>query len=272
MGRWKSALFYLFIVPLCLISSARVRRWLCHTFHFWPSLLKKVSLVAIQTVGCMFHHFAFKSKARTVSCSVYNALNFGGEYIIIICMNTFFVAFEKLYYPRFSLNLTHIRYNVSEFNETTFRNCSKLLNNSFFCRYIMKQSLMLVCYMSRLFTFIKSKRMGGEKHVKSPWVYSFVLGVSQMQHLPLVNLLTCRRKFRYSRADMKAARLHPPHQRSVQQHFSSKATSKLQTPIWMPSSRLEERSSGARVWRNSPGLRGDTEVRKVEDRPIKRRV
>lgn len=85
-----------------------------------------------------------------------------------------------------------------------------------------------------------------------------------MQRLPLVNSLTCWRKFRYSRVDLKAARLHPPHQQSAQQHFSSKATSKLQTPIWMLSSRLEERLSGARVWRNSPGLRGDTEVRKIK--------
>lgn len=86
----------------------------------------------MQTVECMFHHFTFKSKARTVSHSIYNVMKFGSEYIIIIYKNFFFVAFEALYCPWFSLNLTHIRYNVSEVIETTFRNCSKLLNDSTF--------------------------------------------------------------------------------------------------------------------------------------------
>lgn len=45
-GRWKSALFYLFIVELCLISSARVTVTASH-FSLWPSLLKKVLLVAM---------------------------------------------------------------------------------------------------------------------------------------------------------------------------------------------------------------------------------
>lgn len=85
-------------------------------------------------------------------------------------------------------------------------------------------------------------------------------GMSRMQRPPLVSSLTCRRKFRYSRVDLKATRLHPPHQQSAQ-HFSRRATSKLPTPTWMPSSRRGEPSSGARVWRNSPGLREDTEVR-----------
>lgn len=100
-------------------------------FSLWPSLLKKVSLVAMHTVGCMFHRFASKSKARTVSCSIDNVLKFGCDYIII-CINTVFVPFEKLCYPWFILNLTHIRYNVSEVNYTTFRNCLKLLNDSTF--------------------------------------------------------------------------------------------------------------------------------------------
>lgn len=88
--------------------------------------------------------------------------------------------------------------------------------------------------------------------------------MSQMQRVPVDNSLTCQRKFRYSRVDVKAARLHPPHQQSARQHFSSKATSKLQTPTWMPSSRRGERLSGARAWRNSPGLQEDTEVRKLK--------
>lgn len=33
------------------------------------------------------------------------------------------------------------------------------------------------------------------------------------------------------------------------------------TPTWMPSGRLGEPLSGARVWRNSPGLPADTKVR-----------
>lgn len=44
-------------------------------FSLWPSLLKKVSLVAMQTVESMFHHFAFKSKARTMSYCIYNVMN-----------------------------------------------------------------------------------------------------------------------------------------------------------------------------------------------------
>lgn len=68
-------------------------------FSLWLSLLKKVSLVAMQAVECMFHHFAYKSKARTVSHSMYNFMKFGSEYtdITIICMNMFLVVFEELY-------------------------------------------------------------------------------------------------------------------------------------------------------------------------------
>lgn len=92
-----------------------------------------------------------------------------------------------------------------------------------------------------------------------------------MHRLPLVNSLTCRRKFRYSQVDVKAARLHPPHQQSDQQQFSSEGTRELLTPTWMPSSRLGERSSGARVWRNNRGLQEDTEVREMKT-VVKRRV
>lgn len=50
----------------------------------WLSLLKKVSLVAMQTVECVFHQFAFMSKARTVSHSIYNVMKFGSK-LILIC-------------------------------------------------------------------------------------------------------------------------------------------------------------------------------------------
>lgn len=151
---------------------------------------------------------------------------------------------------------------LKEVIDRTFRSCNKLLNSSNLSLRDETKSNCCLLYV-RADSFYWKER---KTPVKSPWVYSFVMsGMSWMQRPPLVNSLACRRKFRYSRVDVKATRLQPPHQQSAQRRFSSKASSKLQTPTWMPSSRPGEPSSGARVWPNSPGLQEDTEVREMKE-------
>lgn len=103
--------------------------------------------------------------------------------------------------------------------------------------------------------------------------------LTQMQHYttstphpptPTLELAHVRlpRKLWYFWPHWKAPQVHPPHQQSGQQRFSprnhqqtSPTTRFFKTPTWMLSSRLGELLSGAQVWRNSPGLPEDTEVR-----------